>query len=509
MFRNALISVSNKEGLIEFVKPLWEKGMRIVSTGGTSKYLRDHGLSVTEVAEQTGFPEVMDGRVRTLHPYIHMPLLARNTHDEDLRLLKEQGLEPFDLVIGSLYPFEQVQQSNPNIGFEDLIEYIDVGGPTLLRAAAKNFERIAVVCDQSDYRWITNKAELTLADRKKLAAKVFALTSRYDLAIAQTLATDNSISLQGDFHSELRYGENPHQSAKWYRWSNVESGWQQARVLQGKPLSYNNLLDLDAGRNLAREFATPCAVGIKHTNPCGVGLAKSLGEAVSKMLKADPTSIFGGIVVASSPIDGACAELLSGIFLECIAAPDYTPEALACFSRKKNLRILKWPGICSPIGSEERSLSLRSIAGGLLVQDQDVVGDWSEGWEIKGQKPPLNIKNDLVMAWRVCGHLKSNAIAIVLGGQTVGLGMGQVNRIDAVKQAIERARLYHTHLPPNELVLASDAFFPFADSIEMLADAGIHWVIQPGGSVRDEEVFSAAARRGVNLIVTASRHFRH
>lgn len=507
MFKNALISVSNKDGLVDFIKPLVAKGLRVVSTGGTAKHLREHGIAVTEVAEQTGFPEMMDGRVRTLHPYIHMPLLARSRVPEDMRLLNEHKLQPFDLIIVNLYPFEAATYKD--LPDDELIEYIDIGGPSLLRAAAKNHERIAVVCDPSDYQWIAQKQELTLSDRRKLAARVFVHTSQYDALIAKTLDSEKTAMapLAGSLIQELRYGENPAQKAWWFKTGGARSGLHEAEILHGKALSYNNILDIDAAAATVRNFQSPCAIGVKHNNPCGAGVAREISQALRLALKADPVSIFGGIVATNRMIDLACAEELAKLFLECVVAPDFSGDALARLQMKKDLRLLRWPDLGGHNPKAQESFEFRTVAGGYLVQTHDTMEAWSSEWRVIGEAPSSQVREDLMMAWKICAHLKSNAIALVENGQSVGLGMGQVNRVEAVEQALARLKKYQPQA--QSPVLASDAFFPFPDSIELIAGAGVRWVIQPGGSIRDDDVIQKARDLKVNMILTGARHFRH
>lgn len=506
MFKNALISVSDKTGLVEFLKPHVAKGLRVVSTGGTLKHLRENGIPAIEVSEQTGFPEVMDGRVKTLHPRVHMPILAREGNAEDAKLLAAEKLEPFDLVIVNLYPFEEARTKN--LADHELIEFIDIGGPSLLRAAAKNHDRIAVVCEPEDYAWIAGKGELTLADRRRLAARVYRHTSRYDDLIAKTLATDDEkpVTLVGREVAELRYGENPQQKAWWFRDPMAASGLHEAKILHGKPLSYNNILDLDAACGTVAEFSDPAAVAVKHNNPCGVGTDVSAARAVSLAIQADPVSVFGGIIAVNRQVDLAAAEEMAKIFLECVIAPSFSPEALERLKKKKDLRLLEWP----KLGEPSLAKQFRTVAGGFLVQTADQTSGWCDDWKIMSatrEKPSAEIKRDLMLAWKVCARLKSNAIAIAGEGRTLGLGMGQVNRVDAVEHAI--ARMNKHHQGAARAVLASDAFFPFPDSIELAAKAGIRWIIQPGGSIRDEEVLARAAELGVNMVLTGTRHFRH
>lgn len=503
MFKNALVSVSDKTGLIEFLQPLVKKGLRLVSTGGTAQYLKDHGFQVVDISEQTGFPEVMGGRVKTLHPHVHMALLSRPTHPEDFDLLKERGLQPFDLLICNLYPFEQAVEKKSQ-GAE-LIEKIDIGGPSMLRAAAKNFEQMTVLCNPADYSWVAEKSELKLADRQKLAAKVFAHTSAYDSLVASQLGNEwgDEFSIGGHKVMDLRYGENPQQSATWYRNLADRKGLHSAEIIQGKTLSYNNILDLDAAAILVQSFQNPAAVAVKHNNPCGAAVDSHIEAALEKALKADPVSVFGGIIACNREINKSCAELLQSLFLECIVAPSYSTEALEIFAKKKNLRILKW----THLSESQTSFEMKTVAGGFLLQTKDVISSDSSAWKFLGEKPDDSIFRDLQFGERVVSSLKSNAIALVASGQTVGLGMGQVNRVDAVQHAIGRMKAHFGSV--QNLILASDAFFPFPDSIEVAAEAGVKWILQPGGSVQDEKVMAAASRLKVNMVLTGQRHFKH
>ena len=505
LFKNALVSVSNKEGLVEFLKPFAENGLRVVSTGGTAKHLKENGIEIVDVSEQTGFPEVMDGRVKTLHPHIHMALLSRDHVTADSEILEEKGLAPFDLVIGNLYPFEEALTSG-KLDDRKLAEFIDIGGPSFLRASAKSYERITVICDPKDYSMIAEKNEVTLEDRKQLAAKVFAHTSSYDSMIANQMFDQGSkgFSLGGEFQSSLRYGENPQQEASWYRRRGAQSGLHQAIIKQGKPLSYNNLLDLEASVAALRSFTEPyTAVAVKHNNPCGVGTGQTGLEAVQKALQADPVSVFGGIVAIGTSVNKEMALELTGLFLECVVAPSYESEALEVFAKKKNLRILEWADLKK--NCDEYQVQI--ISGGYLVQSKDQVQTWSENWKVLGEEPSEEIRQAITFSWKVCAQLKSNAIAITSHQQSLGLGMGQVNRVDAVEQAILRMKEHHSDSEVK--VLASDAFFPFPDSIELIAKAGVQWVVQPGGSIKDEAVFEKAKDLGVNLVLTGTRHFRH
>lgn len=504
MFKNALVSVTDKTGLAEFLRPYVEKGLRVVSTGGTAKYLQDHKIPVVHVQEQTGFPEVMDGRVRTLHPLIHMALLARKENAEDMKLLKEFKIESFDLVIGNLYPFEENAREISDE--RELSEYIDIGGPALLRAAAKNYHQMTVISDPADYAWISEKSQMSTADNKKLAAKVFGHISSYDSLIARTLQSDifdfKKVSFSSEVISELRYGENPQQKAIWTKDPAQKIGLQDAKILQGKALSYNNILDLDAAIDAAKLFDEVCCVAVKHNNPCGVAIGTDVLSVIEKALLADPKSVFGGVIALNRPLDKVSAQRLSQVFLECIIAPSVEPQALEVLAEKKNLRVLEWD-----FSKSTKNSQIRSISGGYLVQTPDTVKNWDPSWTVIGENPSQQIQKDLSFSWRVCSSLKSNAIAIVSSGVTIGLGMGQVSRVDSVLHALERMKNYHSE--SQNAVLASDAFFPFEDSIEIIAKAGIRWIIQPGGSIRDEQVLQTAKKLGVNMILTSTRHFKH
>ncbi len=506
-FKNALISVSDKSGLVDFLRPLIQKGLRIVSTGGTSQFLKDNGFTVVDISEQTEFPEVMGGRVKTLHPKVHMALLSREGNAEDTAVLKQFNVEPFDLMICNLYPFEQTLKANPTE--KELIEKIDVGGPSMLRAAAKNFQRLAVLSDPQDYSWV-QKASLentfTLADRKKLAGKVFALTSFYDSLIAESFKTELNLEtfiFGGRQVQELRYGENPQQKAWWYQQPTEKTGIHKAEILQGKTLSYNNILDLEAATSLAAKFTEATCVAVKHNNPCGVASASAMLVAVQQALKADPVSVFGGIIAMNKNCEEDTAKILSELFLECIIAPGFSDGAKQIFAKKKNLRILVWPEMLSAKGSDKE---VKSIQGGFLVQEKDNQYTQSE-WKCLSEAPDDKLKNSLLFAEKICASLKSNAIAIVSGTQTVGLGMGQVNRVDALNQAIERMQKFHPEVA--SVAMASDAFFPFTDSLEIAVKNKIQWILQPGGSVKDEEIFSFAKKNNINMIITGTRHFKH
>jgi phosphoribosylaminoimidazolecarboxamide formyltransferase/IMP cyclohydrolase len=506
MWKRALVSVSNKSGLVEFLKPLASNGLEIVSTGGTAEYLRQAGMKVTDVSQVTEFPEVLDGRVKTLNPRIHMGLLGRPDEPKHVQTMKEHSVQFFDLVVVNLYPFEEAFHSGKQ--GRELIEKIDVGGPSMLRAAAKNFEFITVLVDPSDYGKVVNEGK-NLEFRKHLASKVFAHLSAYDSLIAQALGSSNVRTWAAEEVQTLRYGENPHQQATWYRRRDTKHGLQNAQILQGKELSYNNLLDLDAAMALCCRFTQPAVVAVKHNNPCGVaqeltsGVAqeKDILQATVKAMTSDPVSVFGGIVAVNRPVTAAVAEELNKVFLECVIAPDFDDAAMKVFEKKKNLRLLK----LNPFTYTQKE-ELRGVLGGFLTQTTDQGSSDPSAWKFIGKTPNDSIKSDLEFGEKVCAALKSNAIAVVGQGQTFGLGMGQVNRVDAVRQALERYQKFHAG---KEAVLISDAFFPFSDSIDEIAKAGIKWVLQPGGSMRDEEVFKRSEELGVNLVVTGQRHFKH
>lgn len=503
MWKRALVSVSDKSGLIDFLKPLQEEGLEIVSTGGTAEHLRQAGLKIKDVSEVTGFPEILDGRVKTLHPHVHMGLLARPDENSHIQTMNKFSVNFFDLVVVNLYPFEQAFQRGAE--GRALIEKIDVGGPSMLRAAAKNFEFITVVTDPKDYGGLLKAGGSDLARRRQLAAQVFSHLSYYDGLIARALSDHSAVSWAGQEVQALRYGENPQQKAHWYRKSSSAMGLHSAQVLQGKELSYNNLLDLEAALGLCAKFSAAAVVAVKHNNPCGVAVDEDPLRATVKALTSDPVSVYGGIVALNRPVNKSMAEELNKIFLECVLAPDFDEEALVVFGKRKNLRLLRLPKELFSKVLEEKE-EVRSVFGGFLVQTPNRGYSETAGWQFLSEKPSESLRMDLEFGERVCASLKSNSIAVVGDQQTLGMGMGQVNRVDAVAQALERYQRFH----PNKAgVLVSDAFFPFSDSIEKIAAAGIKWVLQPGGSVRDEEVFAKARELGVNLVITGQRHFKH
>lgn len=502
MYKRALVSVSDKTGLYDFLKPLVDKGLVLVSTGGTAQYLRDNKLPVIDVSEVTQFPEVMDGRVKTLHPKIHMGLLARQDNQQDQNILKQFETEMFDLVVVNLYPFEASLKKN--LPPADMIEKIDIGGPSMLRSAAKSFQRITVVCDPRDYPRVLESTDRVVLNRE-LAAKVFQHCSYYDSLIGHYLNPDltDVFHISGKLEKELRYGENPHQKARWYSVASPSPGFQDCEIIQGKELSYNNLLDLDAALALSLEISEPNAIAVKHNNPCGAAYGNDGDDVVQRLVITDPLSIFGGIVATNCTVTQVMAEGLGKIFLECIVAPDYSPEALDLFSKKKNLRLLKYKA-----KTKKNPLIIKSIIGGFLVQDQDSFPSPMDQWKVFGPaRIPEGLVADLIFGEKICGYLKSNSIALINNRMTIGLGMGQVNRVDAVEQSLGRALKHHRIT--DQTVLVSDAFFPFVDSIELIAKHKIKWVLQPGGSLKDDDVIKKCQELDVNLIFSGKRHFRH
>ena len=511
--KRAILSVSDKRGLVDLARGLVAHGFEILSTGGTARELADAGVATTAIQDYTGAPEILDGRVKTLHPKVHGGLLGRPipAHEQEMA---RHGIEPIDLVVVNLYPFRQtVQKGAP---FEEVIENIDIGGPSMLRSASKNFERVAVVVDPADYPTIVAElasGEISRATRFALAKKAFAHTAAYDADIAAYLSSvpdgggerdpfPGVLTLQVHKLYPLRYGENPHQKAAFYGAADAApDSLARAQVLQGKELSYNNLLDLDAAYACARELSGPGTVIVKHTNPCGVALGEDLAAAYVRARAADPVSAFGGIVAANRPVGADLARLLSETFLECVIAPGFDPEALSILGGKKNLRLVA----TGPWQEPAPALAIRSVSGGLLIQTADqAIVPAATARVVTKRAPTAEELVDLDFAWRVAKHVKSNAIVFARGGQTVGVGAGQMSRVDSVKIAVSKAQL-----PIAGTVVASDAFFPFRDGVEALADAGATAVIQPGGSVRDDEVIAAADERGLAMVFTGMRHFRH
>jgi phosphoribosylaminoimidazolecarboxamide formyltransferase/IMP cyclohydrolase len=514
----ALISVSDKSGLVDFARSLASFGIELVSTGGTRKALADAGLPVREVAELTGFPELMDGRVKTLHPKIHGGLLAIRENPEHEAAMLAHGIAPIDLLVVNLYPFEATIASGAP--YDDCIENIDIGGPAMIRAAAKNYNDVAVVVDPGDYQLLI--AEMTAQGgatarelRQKLAQKAFARTAVYDSAISNWLAQEMNLSAPpyrafgGKLALSLRYGENPHQSAAFYRSGDHRPGVATARQVQGKELSYNNVNDTDAAFDPGRVAA--CAI-IKHANPCGVAEGASLAEAYARAMRCDPVSAFGGIVAVNRRLDAAAAAEIVKIFTEVIIAPDADEEAIALVAAKKNLRLLLTGGMPDP---RAEGLTFRSVAGGFLAQTRDnATVDDMDLRVVSKRAPDAREWRDLKFAFRVAKHVKSNAIVYAKDGATAGIGAGQMSRVDSARiAAIKAAEAASAAGLPESLakgsVVASDAFFPFADGLLAAADAGATAVIQPGGSLRDSEVIKAADEKGLAMVFTGVRHFRH
>ncbi|CAM3293422.1 bifunctional phosphoribosylaminoimidazolecarboxamide formyltransferase/IMP cyclohydrolase PurH [Brevibacillus invocatus] len=513
--KKALISVSDKTGLIPFARRLAAAGVEIISTGGTASLLKEAGIPVVGISEVTGFPEILDGRVKTLHPNIHSGLLAVRDNEAHQKQLKELEIETIDLVVVNLYPFKQTI-AKPDVTFEEAIENIDIGGPTMLRSAAKNHAFVTVVVDAADYEQVMEEIEANqdtaLETRRRLAAKVFRHTAAYDSLISRYLSEQvgellpESYTVTYEKAQDLRYGENPHQRAAFYRAPLAgTASIAYADQLHGKELSYNNINDADAALAIVREFDQPAVVAIKHSNPCGVGIGADIREAYQKAYEADPVSIFGGIVAANRTIDRETALAMKEIFLEIILAPDFTEEALAVLMEKKNLRLLRIPTLNQPEQKADNLFRVAPVAGGALVQDYDQKQlEDDEIRVVTDRQPTAEELAQLKFAWKVVKHVKSNAIVLAKGNMTIGVGAGQMNRVGAAKIAIEQAKELATGS-----VLASDAFFPMSDTVEAAAQAGVTAIIQPGGSVRDQESIDACNRFGITMIFTGTRHFKH
>jgi phosphoribosylaminoimidazolecarboxamide formyltransferase / IMP cyclohydrolase len=514
--QRAILSVTDKTGLVEFARKLEGMGVELISTGGTAKLLRDSGVAVKDISDLTGFPEMLDGRVKTLHPKVHGGILHRRENPAHRSAVAEHGIQPIDMVVVNLYAFEKTA-SKPGAPFAELVENIDIGGPSMIRSAAKNFQDVAVVTSPSDYDALAQEmaksgGELSAATKWRLAQKAFATTAAYDSAIASTLERVNSnghfelrpaeefpATLRLSFQKtmDLRYGENPHQKAAMYS-DGSGKGVANGKQLQGKELSYNNIVDLQAAWDLAQEFEEPVVAIIKHTNPCGTATGKTLLEAYKKALECDPVSAFGGVISVNRIIDGDTAEEMAKLFLEVIAAPEFDAAATTKFASKKNLRLVQ------VIPSNQKWV-LKNVSGGMLVQDADVRPLTEADLKVVTKRAPTaEEKRALLFGWKVCKHVKSNAILYVRDGQTVGVGAGQMSRVDSCKLGALKAQL-----PLKGTVAASDAFFPFPDGVEEIAKAGSTAIIQPGGSVRDQEVIEAADRYGMAMIFTGVRHFRH
>ncbi|MFN6518371.1 MAG: bifunctional phosphoribosylaminoimidazolecarboxamide formyltransferase/IMP cyclohydrolase [Nostoc sp. CreGUA01] len=506
MARLALLSVSNKTGLIDLARSLVEEfDFDLISSGGTAQALKDAGLPVTKVADYTGSPEILGGRVKTLHPRIHGGILARRDVPQDITDLENNQIRPIDLVVVNLYPFEETI-AKPGVTLAEAVEQIDIGGPAMLRASSKNFAHLTVLCDPAQYdeyleELRQNNSEASLEFRQKAALKGFLHTASYDQAIASYLAGTQTYNLSGTQLQSLRYGENPHQPAAWYQTGTTPTGWAAATKLQGKELSYNNLVDLEAARRIIAEFTdTPAATIIKHTNPCGTALGSTISEAYQKAFNADSTSAFGGIVALNRPIDAATASELTKTFLECVVAPGCEAEAQEILGKKSNVRVLILPDLNA--GPKE---TVKAIAGGFLVQtSDDIIADTSQWQVVTERQPAADELAELLFAWKVCKHVKSNAIVVTSDRTTLGVGAGQMNRVGSVKIALEQAGE-----TAKGATLASDGFFPFDDSVKTAAAAGITAIVQPGGSVRDKDSIKAANDLGLVMVLTGVRHFLH
>jgi phosphoribosylaminoimidazolecarboxamide formyltransferase/IMP cyclohydrolase len=514
--QRAILSVTDKTGLVDFARNLSDLGIELISTGGTAKLLRESGIQVKDISEITGFPEILDGRVKTLHPKVHGGILHRRENPAHTAAVAEHGIQPIDMVVVNLYAFEKTA-AKPGVAFEELIENIDIGGPSMIRSAAKNFNDVAVVTSPSDYPAIAeelarNGGALSLETKWCLAKKAFATTAAYDSAIASTLekipadfrlspdkneSFPQTLRLSFQKTLDLRYGENPHQKAAMYS-DGSGVGVANARQLQGKELSYNNIVDLQAAWDLAQEFDEPVCAIIKHTNPAGTATGKTLAEAYTRALECDPVSAFGGVIGVNRPIDAEAAEEMHKLFLEVIAAPAFDDAAIAHFATKKNLRLVE-------VTAAPREWILKNVSGGIILQDADVRPLQDVDLKVVTQRAPTPEETRaLLFAWKVCKHVKSNAIVYARAGQTVGVGAGQMSRVDAAKIGAMKAQL-----PLQGAVAASDAFFPFPDGVEEIARAGATAIIQPGGSQRDPEVIAAADRLGLAMLFTGVRHFRH
>jgi phosphoribosylaminoimidazolecarboxamide formyltransferase/IMP cyclohydrolase len=514
--RRALLSVSDKAGIVDFARGLSELGVELVSTGGTARALADAGIETRAIEDFTGFPEMMDGRVKTLHPRLYAGLLARRDDESHLRATSEQGIEQVDLVCVNLYPFERTIAGG-DASEAEAIENIDIGGPTMIRAAAKNQAFAAVVVDPEDYGDVLgelreSQGRLTLERRKQLAAKAFACTARYDAAIATWFAAETFEGFPPTWHesyelvSELRYGENPHQSGAFYASvaapAHLLEGVEQ---LHGKELSFNNLLDLSSARELVEDFAGPACAIVKHNNPCGCALGESAQVAYERAFACDPESAYGGVIAVNRRVDRGCAERMNGQFIEVLLAPGYDEDALELLRGKKNVRLLEladWPAPSDEYDS-------KPVLGGLLVQQRDAVTEGREQMRAMTEREPSEAQwEDLLFAWKVCRRVRSNAIVLATAAATIGIGAGQMSRVDSVRIAVEKAQANQPELLAGA-ALASDAFFPFADGPELAIAAGVTSIIQPGGSVRDADVVAAADAAGIAMVATDRRHFRH
>ncbi|ANC75572.1 bifunctional phosphoribosylaminoimidazolecarboxamide formyltransferase/inosine monophosphate cyclohydrolase [Fictibacillus phosphorivorans] len=509
--KRALISVSNKEGLLHFAEKLAHHGVEIISTGGTKKALQDAGIPVIGISEVTGFPEIMDGRVKTLHPKIHGGLLAVRDNETHQTAMQENEISPIDLVVVNLYPFKETI-AKEGTTFADAIENIDIGGPSMLRSAAKNHTYVTVVVDPADYETVADELDgvgaVSEETRRRLAAKTFRHTAAYDALIAEYLTAaveeehPESYTVTYEKKQDLRYGENPHQKAAFYSTPLKNTlSLTDAEQLHGKELSYNNINDADAALSIVKEFVDPAVVAVKHMNPCGVGTGTTILEAYTRAFEADPVSIFGGIIAANTEIDEETAQKLSEIFLEIIIAPSFTQKALEILTKKKNIRLLK----LDFSAGKGIAKKITTVSGGMLVQEEDVFGLDDANVTIPTKRQPTEQEwKDLKLAWKVVKHVKSNAIVLAKDEMTVGVGAGQMNRVGAAKIAIEQAGER-----AKGSALGSDAFFPMDDTVEAAARAGVTAIIQPGGSIKDEDSIKKADEHGITMVFTGVRHFKH
>lgn len=511
--KRALISVSDKTGVIELAKSLCDLGVEIISTGGTAAVIRDAGMDVIDVSDITGFPECLDGRVKTIHPKIHAGVLAIRDNPDHMAQLTQLDVMPIDYVVINLYPFRETI-AKPDVTFAEAIENIDIGGPTMLRAAAKNWQDVVVITDPSDYKKVMAEAKssdgVSLDSKLMLAYKVFEHTASYDALISNYwckkvgIKYPETLTLTYEKKQELRYGENPHQTASWYsELSIVDGSLLAAEQLHGKALSYNNISDTNGALDILREFSDTTVVAVKHANPCGVGSAANIYDAWTKAYSADPVSIFGGIIVTNATLDENVAKEINKIFVEIVVAPAYTDEALKILMKKKNIRLLLLPTI--NVALPEGTQDMKKVAGGMLVQDMDLTLLVDEDLKVVTKRQPTQKEmNDLLFAWKVVKHAKSNGIALAKDLQSIGVGPGQVNRIWPTLQAID-----HAGDKTIGSVMASDAFFPFDDCVKAAAEAGITAIIQPGGSLRDKDSIAVCDKAGIAMVVTGMRHFKH
>lgn len=513
MIKRALISVSDKNGIVNFAKELVNLDIEIISTGGTSQLLQSNGINVTGISDVTGFPECLDGRVKTLHPKVHGGLLAMRNNSQHMKQIKELGIEPIDMVIVNLYPFKQTILKE-NVTLQEAIENIDIGGPTMLRSAAKNYQDVVVVVDPADYqpvlKEIQEKGDVSLETKFRLCCKVFEHTSHYDTLIQQYMHSQlddtffpETLTLTFEKVQDMRYGENPHQKAVFYKEVGNSAGWlTAAEKLHGKELSYNNINDTNGAIELLKEFDRPTVVAVKHSNPCGVASGAELYEAYVKAYESDPVSIFGGIVAANREIDEKTAKEMNKIFLEIVVAPSFSQEALRILKQKKNIRLLKLPDVADKL---TRDYDLKKVGGGLLLQDKDdIIYDGNSIRVVTKKQPNAQELETMKFAMKVVKHTKSNAIVLAQQDGTIGIGCGQMNRITAAKLAIESGGD-----KCKGSVMASDAFFPFPDCVEAANKAGVTAIVQPGGSIRDQESIDACDKYGIAMVFTGIRHFKH